>query len=49
MNYAQMEKELLSIIFGMEKFETHVYDRHVIVETDHKPLKTTVDNPYLEL
>ena len=39
-NYAQIEKELLSIVFGMEKFETFVYGRHVIVERDHKPLET---------
>ena len=39
-NYALIEKELLSIVFGIEKFETHAYGRHVIVEADHKPLET---------
>ena len=34
-NYAQTEKELLSIVFGMEKFETYVYGRNVKIETDH--------------
>ena len=38
-NYAQCEKELLSIVFGMEKFETYVYGRRVLVESDHKPLE----------
>ena len=38
-NYPQIEKELLSIVFGMEKFETYVYGRNVKVETDHKPLE----------
>lgn len=36
--YAQIEKELLAIIFGLEKFNYFTYGRHVEVETDHKPL-----------
>ena len=39
-NYVQVEKELLSIVFWMGKIETHDYGRHVIVETDRKPLET---------
>ena len=37
-NYAQIEKEMLAIVFGLERFERYVYGRHVIVETDHKLL-----------
>ena len=37
--YAQIEKELLAIVFGMEKYEHYVYGRKVIVESDHKPLE----------
>ena len=37
-NYAQIEKELLAIVFGMERFHTYVYAQRVTVETDHKPL-----------
>lgn len=38
-NYAQIEKELLAIVFGAEKYEHYVYGRKVIVESDHKPLE----------
>ncbi|KAK7105846.1 hypothetical protein V1264_017174 [Littorina saxatilis] len=37
-NYAQIEKEMLAILFGLERFERYVYGRHVEVESDHKPL-----------
>ena len=36
--YAQIEKELLSIFWALEKFDTYCYGRPVRVETDHKPL-----------
>ena len=36
-NYAQIEKEMLSIVFGLERFERFVFGRHVVMETDHKP------------
>ena len=37
--YAQIEKELLAIVFAMRKFHTYVYGRtDVRVETDHLPL-----------
>ena len=38
-SYAQIEKEMLSIVFGTEKFERYIYGRKVKVETDHKPLE----------
>lgn len=37
-NYAQIEKEMLAIVYGLEKFHHYVYGREVIVTTDHKPL-----------
>ena len=37
--YANIESELLAIIFRCEKFHTNVYSRLSIVKTDHKPLK----------
>ena len=37
--YAQIEKELLTIVFVMERFENYVYGKHVTVESDHKRVK----------
>lgn len=38
-NYAQIEKEMLAIVFGLERFDRYAYGRHVVVESDHKPLE----------
>ena len=38
-NYAQIEKEMLAIVFGLERFERFVYGKHCLVESDHKPLE----------
>ena len=37
-NYADIEKELLGLVFACEKFHEYVYVATVIGETDHKPL-----------
>ena len=39
-NYAQIEKELLAILYGMNKFEHFTFGRKVLVQSDHKPLET---------
>ena len=36
--YAQIEKEMLAVTFGLEKFHHYTYGRDVEVVTDHKPL-----------
>ena len=39
-HYANLERELLAISWGVQKFHTYLYGREVIVETDHKPLES---------
>ena len=39
-NYAQIEKELLAIVFGLDRLEQYVQGRPVKVQTDHKPLES---------
>ena len=39
-NYAQIEKELLAIVFACERFDQYVYGRQVTVESDHQPLES---------
>jgi hypothetical protein len=39
LNYATMEKELLIVVFAIEKFRSYLVDAKVIVYTDHAALK----------
>ncbi len=44
-NYAQNEKELLSVVFACTRFHDYVYGREVTVETDHQPLISITKKP----
>ena len=47
LQYAQIEKEMLAIVFGAERFEQFVYRRKVRVESDHKPLESILKKSIL--
>jgi hypothetical protein len=37
--YANIERELLAVVYGCEKFHTYFYGRQFVVESDHRPLE----------
>ena len=37
--YANIERELLVVVYGCKKFHTYLYGRNFIVPSDHKPLE----------
>eukprot|EP00914_Ancora_sagittata_P001774 GHVO01004218.1.p1 GENE.GHVO01004218.1~~GHVO01004218.1.p1 ORF type:complete len:550 (-),score=74.23 GHVO01004218.1:1348-2997(-) len=37
-NYANIERELLAILFACERLHIYTYGRKVVIHTDHKPL-----------
>lgn len=41
-NYAQIEKEFLSILFACNKFEFYTFGRKIRVVNDHKPLTSII-------
>ncbi|KAK3092083.1 hypothetical protein FSP39_025049 [Pinctada imbricata] len=43
--WAQIEKEALSILVGLKRFDQYTYGRTVIIENDHKPLETILRKP----
>ncbi|KAJ8048542.1 hypothetical protein HOLleu_00898 [Holothuria leucospilota] len=44
-NYSQIEKELLALVFGLERNHQYVYGRKVILWIDHKPLVSISQKP----
>ena len=43
--YAQIEKELLAILFGCKRFHQYTYGRRVTVHSDHKPISAIMRKP----
>ena len=43
--YSQIEKEMLSVVFGLTRFHTYAYGRKVTVYNDHKPLPAVLKRP----
>jgi len=45
--YAQIEKEMLSIVHACKKFHPYIFGKEVTVYNDHKPLKQILKRPLL--
>ena len=43
--YAQIEKEMAAICFGLNRFHEYIFSKRVRVETDHQPLITILKKP----
>ena len=43
--YAQIEKEMLAVVFSLQKFDQYVYGRAVTIQSDHKPLAAIARKP----
>ena len=44
-SYAQIEKEMLAVVFGCTKFRPYVYGKQITIESDHKPLEMIFKKP----
>jgi len=40
--YANIERELLAVVYGCEKFHSYLYGRSFVVKTDHRPLNRSI-------
>ena len=48
-NYAQIEKELLAIVFACHKFHHYIYGFPIDVQSDHKPLEQIINKPLCQV
>ena len=47
-HYAQIEKEALALTWACEKFSCYILGKHIILETDHKPLVPILSYKHLD-
>ena len=47
--YAQIEKEMMAIEFGLHRFNQYIYGQTVTVETDHLPLLGVMRKPIADI
>ena len=45
LHYAQLEKELLAVVFATNKFHQYIYGKEIDAQTDHKPLEVIMKKP----
>ncbi|GFW11857.1 retrovirus-related Pol polyprotein from transposon 17.6 [Trichonephila clavipes] len=45
-HYAQIEKELMAVMYGLEHFNYYTYGRIATGQTDHKPILGLSKKPY---
>ena len=43
--YEQIEKEMLRVVFALQKFDQYIFGRSVTVQSDHKPLVAISNKP----
>ena len=44
-NWTQIEKETLTVTFGLERFDQYTYGRRIVIENDNKPLAAILKKP----
>ena len=47
-HYAQIEKEALALTWACEKFSCYILGKHIVLETDHKPLVPILSYNHLD-
>ena len=43
--WAHIEKEFLSAVYGLGRFDKYTFGRRVIIQNDHKPIGTILKKP----